>query len=73
MAIDGIFDQAGVLVVVIRVAEGATDAETQANVIGGVDEGGQYLGLQALLAAQSVAKVTATHPDRTGLHSSAPR
>jgi len=58
MAIDGIFDQAGALVVVIRVAEGATDAETQTHVLGGVDETGQYLGLQALLAAQSVAKVT---------------
>jgi phage tail sheath protein FI len=58
MAIDGIFDQAGALVVVIRVAEGATEAETQTNVLGGVDEAGQYLGLQALLAAQSVAKVT---------------
>ena len=58
MAIDGIFDQAGALVVVIRVAEGATEAETQTHVLGGVDEAGQYLGLQALLAAQSVAKVT---------------
>lgn len=58
MAIDGIFDQAGALVVVIRVAEGMTEAETQTNVLGGVDADGQYLGLQALLAAQSVAKVT---------------
>ena len=58
MAIDGIFDQAGALVVVIRVAEGTTEAETQTNVLGGVDAAGQYLGLQALLAAQSVAKVT---------------
>ena len=58
MAIDGIFDQAGALVVVIRVAEGTTEAETQTNVLGGVDADGQYLGLQALLAAQSVAKVT---------------
>ena len=58
MAIDGIFDQAGALVVVIRVAEGATEAETQTHVLGGVDEAGQYLGLKALLASQSVAKVT---------------
>lgn len=58
MAIDGIFDQAGALVVVIRVVEGATDTETQTHVLGGVDDAGQYLGLQALLAAQSVAKVT---------------
>lgn len=59
MAIDGIFDQAGALVVVIRVAVGQTEAETLTNLIGGVDTTtGQYLGLQALLAAQSVAKVT---------------
>ncbi|MBM3273244.1 phage tail protein, partial [Candidatus Kaiserbacteria bacterium] len=45
MAIDGLFDQVGALVVVIRVAEGATDAETQSHVLGGVDEAGQYLGL----------------------------
>ena len=58
-AIDGIFDQAGAMVVVIRVAEGATDADTQTNILGGVDPvTGQYLGVQALLAAQSVAKVT---------------
>ena len=58
-AIDGIFDQAGALVVVIRVAEGASEAQTLSNVIGGVDEAtGQYLGLQAFLAAQSVVKVT---------------
>ncbi|MBM4128446.1 MAG: phage tail protein, partial [Nitrospira sp.] len=55
---DGLFDQVGALVVVIRVAEGATDAETQSHVLGGVDEAGQYLGLQVLLAAQSVVKVT---------------
>jgi hypothetical protein len=59
MAIDGIFDQAGALVVVIRVAQGDTDAATLTNLLGGVDSAtGQYLGLQALLAAQSVAKVT---------------
>jgi len=59
MAIDGIFDQAGAMVVVIRVPQGASDAETLTQVLGGVDEtSGQYLGLQALLAAQSVAKVT---------------
>ena len=59
MAIDGIFDQAGAMVVVIRVPQGSSEAETQAHVLGGVDPAsGQYLGLQALLAAQSVAKVT---------------
>ena len=59
MAIDGIFDQIGALVVVIRVAVGATDAETQAHLLGGVNpDTGQYLGLLALLAAQSIVKVT---------------
>jgi len=41
------------LTVVVRVAEGATEAETSSNVVGGVSEDGKYLGAQALLAAQS--------------------
>jgi len=41
------------LTVVVRVAEGATEAETTSNVIGGVSEDGKYLGAKALLAAQS--------------------
>ncbi|MCX8016372.1 MAG: phage tail sheath subtilisin-like domain-containing protein [Rhodocyclaceae bacterium] len=58
-AIDGIFDQCGAVVVVVRVAEGATEAATLANVIGGVDAStGQYRGVQAFLAAQSTVKVT---------------
>lgn len=58
-AIDGIFDQVGAMVVVIRVAEGASDNETIANVIGGVDEvTGQYNGVHALLGAESVVHVT---------------
>lgn len=58
-AVDGIFDQAGAVVVVIRVAEGANEAATLANVIGGVDAStGAYKGVQAFLAAQSVVKVT---------------
>ena len=53
MAIDGIFDQIGALVVVIRVAAGATDAETQAHLLGGVNpDTGQYLGLHALLRSE---------------------
>lgn len=56
--IDDIFDQAGALVVVIRVAEGADDAATLSKVIGGVDTAtGQYKGVQALLAAESVVHV----------------
>jgi uncharacterized protein len=54
-ALDGIFDQAGAVVVVVRVAEGADEAETLANVIGGVNSStGQFEGVQALLGAESV-------------------
>ncbi|WP_417761713.1 phage tail sheath protein [Shewanella sp.] len=41
------------MVVVVRVATGADDAETAANAVGTVTDDGQYTGLQALLAAQS--------------------
>lgn len=52
-AIDDIFDQAGAIIVVIRVEEGGDDAETLANVIGGVDPGtAQLQGVHALLAAE---------------------
>lgn len=61
-ALRGIFDQTGALVVVVRVAEGTgatAVADTQANVIGGVDAGtGQYLGASAFLGAESAVKVT---------------
>ena len=58
-AMDDIFDQAGAMVVVIRVDEGLNDAETQSNVIGGVDaQTGQYLGIQALLGTSSDVHVT---------------
>jgi len=54
-AMDAILDQGGAVVVVIRVAESAVSATQTANVIGGVDAvTGDYTGLQALLAAQSV-------------------
>lgn len=57
-AMDSIFDQAGAVTVVIRVDEGATDAETMANVIGGVDANtGTYHGMKALLGAESVLGV----------------
>lgn len=53
-ALDSIFDQAGAVVVVVRVAEGNDDAATLANVIGGVDSvTGQYEGVYALLGAES--------------------
>ena len=58
-AIDGIFDQAGAMVVVVRVEAGATATATESNIIGGVDTAtGQYQGVQALLAAQSALKLT---------------
>lgn len=57
-AIDAIFDQAGAMVVVVRVAAGANAAATKSNVIGGVDGStGQYKGVQAFLGAESVVKV----------------
>lgn len=57
-AIDDIFDQIGAVVVVIRVEEGADDAATLSNIIGGTDDvTGQPEGLQALLSAESVVKV----------------
>lgn len=58
-ALDGIFDQIGAVVVVVRVAAEATEAETLANVVGGVNAGtGAYEGVHALLAAQSVVGQT---------------
>ncbi|AXF38227.1 putative tail sheath protein [Ralstonia phage phiRSP] len=54
-AMDSIFDQAGAVVIVVRVDEGANDNATMANVLGGVNANtGQYLGVQAFLAAESV-------------------
>ncbi len=57
-AIDDIFDQAGAIVVVVRVEEGADDAATLSNVIGGTDAvTGLPEGLQVLLAAESTLGV----------------
>lgn len=57
-ALNGIFDQAGAWVVVVRVADDADTAVVQSNVIGGVDsDTGKYLGLKALLAAESKVHV----------------
>lgn len=54
-AVDSILDQTGAMIVVVRVEEGETDNETLANVLGGVDANtGQYEGVHALLAAESV-------------------
>ncbi|UYM14251.1 phage tail sheath subtilisin-like domain-containing protein [Endozoicomonas euniceicola] len=52
-AMDGIFDQCGAVVVVVRVEEGADDDATKQNVLGGVEADGSYTGLKALLGAES--------------------
>lgn len=58
-AIDAIFDQAGAMVVVIRIKEGADEAETIGNAVGGVDiDTGQYEGVHAFLGAESVVHVS---------------
>lgn len=57
-ALDSIFDQANAVVVVVRVPEGADDAATLANVLGGANATtGQFEGVHALLGAESVVGV----------------
>ncbi len=54
-AMDSIFDQAGAVVIVVRVEKESTDAETLANILGGVNAtNGQYEGVHAFLGAKSV-------------------
>jgi phage tail sheath protein FI len=54
-AMDDIFDQCGAVVVVVRVDEGADEAATLTNIVGGIDVAtGQYKGVQAFLAAKSI-------------------
>lgn len=54
-AIDGIFDQAGALVIVVRVEEGADASATLSNVIGGIDPvTGQSSGVHVLRDAESI-------------------
>jgi phage tail sheath protein FI len=54
-AMDGIFDQAGAVVVVVRVDVGADETETLANVVGGVNATtGNFEGVHALVGAESV-------------------
>lgn len=52
-ALDAISDQTKPVCIVVRVAEGADEAETNTNVIGGVTAGGKYTGMKALLAAEA--------------------
>lgn len=57
-AIDGVFDQAGAAIVVIRVDEGADEAATLTNVQGQLNETtGAYEGVHAFLGAESVLGV----------------
>lgn len=49
-AIEGIFDQAGAMVIVVRVAEGADEAETLTNVVG---TGTGFEGVHAFLASEN--------------------
>ncbi|WP_448647202.1 phage tail sheath protein [Pseudomonas mohnii] len=51
-SLDAIADQASPVTVVVRVEEGATEAETTSNIVGSVSANGQYKGLKALLAAE---------------------
>lgn len=53
-AVDSIFDQAGAVIVVVRVEVGEDDAETLANVLGGVNSvTGNFEGVHAFLGAES--------------------
>jgi len=54
-AIDGIFDQAGAAVVVVRVEEGVDIDATLANVVG---DSATYTGVHAFIAAEAEVKVT---------------
>lgn len=54
-ALDAIFDQIGAMVVVVRVEAGADDAATLSKIVGDATAG---TGVHALLAAQSIVKVT---------------
>ncbi len=65
-AIDGVFDQAGAMVVVVRVEQAmTTDSEpvmdkaaTQSNIIGGIDDTtGEWTGLSCLIASESIVHV----------------
>lgn len=55
--LDAIEAQAKPIIVLVRVEEGETDAETTTNVIGTVGVDGQPTGLKALLSAESVVGV----------------
>lgn len=56
-ALDGILDIVNCKVVVIRVEENEDESTMKANVIGGVDEQGNYTGLKAFLVSAAVCGV----------------
>lgn len=56
-ALQAIADQAKPVTVVVRVPEGADEAETISNIIGTTDENGQYTGMKALLTSQTQLNV----------------
>lgn len=54
-SVDTILDQTGAIIIVVRVEEGETDADTLANIMGGVNATtGNYEGLYAFLGAESI-------------------
>lgn len=53
-SLQAIADQAQPVTIVVRVEEGADEAATTTNVIGGADANGNYTGMKALLSAQSM-------------------
>lgn len=57
-SLDAIADNASPFTVVVRVAEGETEAETTSNIVGTITAGGQFTGLKALLAAKAQLGVT---------------
>ena len=56
-SLDAIVDQANAATVIVRVKEGATEAETTSAIIGTTTPDGRYTGLKALLGAQTRLKV----------------
>lgn len=54
-ALDGIFDQIGAVVIVVRVADDGNEATTLANIVGGTNATtGNYEGVYAFLGAESI-------------------
>ncbi|MDO5606699.1 MAG: phage tail sheath subtilisin-like domain-containing protein [Paracoccus sp. (in: a-proteobacteria)] len=57
-AVDDIFDQAGAMIVVVRVEDNQDESALISNIIGGIDnDSGAYQGLQAFLSAENTVGV----------------